>query len=77
MSVEGLCFVVNDYVENRDRYRPFKPHTVQCIDCEHFTRIDHPHLGHCGAGVKESPAGMWDTGLRGCGKFIDTTGEVK
>jgi hypothetical protein len=27
--------------------------------------------------VKESPAGMWDTGLRGCGKFIDTTGEVK
>jgi hypothetical protein len=78
LSDRDLQFVVCEYLDNLEHYgreipeEPFKPHTVQCIDCQYFTRIDHPHLGHCGACVPESLAGMWDTGLRGCGKYIET-----
>lgn len=51
------------------------PHCVRCLDCKHFTRSDHPHLGKCAAGVNQSaPAGFWDTHLRGCQQFTDNTG---
>lgn len=58
------------------RLRHFKlvPHCVKCISCQHFVRSDHPHLGRCDAGVNQSAlAGFWDTHLRGCNKFIEST----
>lgn len=55
--------------------RRFKPHCVTCIDCVHFVRSSHPHLGRCNAGVNQSaPAGFWDTHLRGCGKYTEAIG---
>ena len=50
-------------------YKPV-PHCVKCIDCKHFVRSSHPHLGRCDAGVNQTaPAGFWDTHLRGCDKY--------
>lgn len=58
--------------------RAMIPHCVKCINCRHFVRSDHPHLGKCEAGaLQTAPAGFWDTHLRGCSKFIEITGERK
>lgn len=40
--------------------------SVTCGGCRHFQRIDHPHLGRCGAGEREDYAGLWDDDRRGC-----------
>jgi hypothetical protein len=42
---------------------------VNCGDCIHFQRIEHPHLGHCAKGEPEAIAGLWDTGRRYCGQY--------
>lgn len=43
------------------------PASVHCIDCKHFVRKDHPHLGRCAADVKpDGAAGLWDTDKRMC-----------
>ena len=39
---------------------------VQCINCCHFQRTDHPHLGHCAVGKPEAVAGLWDMDRRAC-----------
>lgn len=40
------------------------PVTRRCIDCQHFERIAHPHLGTCAASEPEGIAGNWDTDPR-------------
>lgn len=75
MSDKDFRFVVSEYLDNLDRYSPVnRPHCVRCIDCKHFTRTDHPHIGKCAAGVNQSaPAGFWDSHLRGCDKYTEAT----
>ncbi len=52
---------------NRIGERPIpRPGPVRCGGCQHFRRIDHPHLGHCTVGQPEAPAGLWDTDKRHC-----------
>jgi len=52
---------------NRATGRPIpRPETIRCADCEHFKRIDHPHLGHCQKGEPEAIAGLWDSDQRHC-----------
>lgn len=54
--------------------KPPVPHCVKCINCRHFVRTDHPHLGKCAAGaIQTAPAGFWDEHLRGCQKFQEET----
>jgi hypothetical protein len=73
MSNDDLRFIVRDYVLNHvmEINRRSVSHVVRCIDCNHFERIKHPHLGHCAVGIPESQLGMWDTEQRGCEKFIE------
>lgn len=49
-----------------------RPDTVTCIDCRHFERTAHPHLGRCAAGVKPyNPSGRWwDTDRHSCGRWL-------
>lgn len=73
-SDDDLNFIVNDYTSKQSMYRKPVPHCVKCVSCRHFVRSDHPHLGRCDAGVNQSaPAGFWDTHVRGCSKFIEST----
>lgn len=38
---------------------------TRCLDCQHFDRIDHPHLGHCRIKAQaEATCGLWDTDPR-------------
>jgi hypothetical protein len=56
---------------NRAADKPIpRPCSVQCGDCIHFERIDHPHLGHCAKGEPEAVAGLWDTDRRGCARWL-------
>lgn len=56
---------------NRCSGRPIpRPENVQCAECSHFRRIDHPRLGHCAANQSEPPAGLWDCDNRICQFFI-------
>ena len=73
MSDKDFRFVVTEYLDNLERYSPTsRPHTVQCISCQHFTRSSHPHLGRCGANVPPPNCGLfWDTDSRGCSEFIE------
>ena len=55
---------------NRVEERPIpRPVAVTCGTCQHFERIDHPHLGHCAKGEPEAIAGLWDTDRRGCARW--------
>lgn len=48
-----------------------RPTMVHCGDCIHFRRVhDHPHLGHCDMGQPEAPAGLWDTDVRRCDRYM-------
>lgn len=47
-----------------------RPVAVTCGTCQHFTRIDHPHLGHCTKGEPEAIAGLWDTDRRCCARWL-------
>lgn len=54
------------------------PPSVNCCDCVHFHRIDHPNLGHCSQGQPEAIAGNWDDDSRWCKEFspyMKTNGE--
>jgi hypothetical protein len=52
---------------NRAAGKPIpRPHSIQCGDCMHFERIDHPHLGHCKKDQPEASAGNWDDDGRCC-----------
>lgn len=51
---------------NRAKGLPIPRPAVHCIDCRHFQRTDHPHLGHCAIRQPEAPAGLWDTDRRVC-----------
>jgi len=56
---------------NRVEERPIpRPMAVTCGSCQHFERIDHPHLGHCAKGEPEAIAGLWDTDHRGCARWL-------
>lgn len=56
---------------NRFSGKPIpRPENVQCAECCHFRRIDHPRLGHCAANQPEPPAGLWDGDKRMCQFFI-------
>ena len=56
---------------NRVEERPIpRPVDVTCGACQHFERIDHPHLGHCATGEPEAIAGLWDTDRRGCARWL-------
>lgn len=56
---------------NRSSDMPIpRSHPICCGDCIHFTRIDHPHLGHCAKGEPEAAAGLWDTSRRGCQRYL-------
>ena len=56
---------------NRVADRPIpRPNEVPCGDCFHFERINHPHLGHCAKDEPEGIAGLWDTDLRLCSRFL-------
>lgn len=51
------------------------PASVRCIDCKHFVRRDHPHLGRCAAGVRpDGAAGLWDTDTRMCRHYESKRG---
>jgi hypothetical protein len=43
---------------------------VTCNHCNHFKRIDHPHLGHCTENLNENAAGLWDIDPRYCEFFV-------
>ncbi len=59
---------------NRVNNNPIpRPCAVTCADCEHFKRIDHPHLGHCLKGEPEAVAGIWDTDHRFCERYYPNT----
>lgn len=45
---------------------PVVPMPVTCATCRYFRATSHPHLGHCGAGAPEDPAGLWSTDRRNC-----------
>jgi hypothetical protein len=49
-----------------------RPSNVACIDCRHFKRTEHPHLGRCSAGMKpNNPTGRWwDTDRHGCARWL-------
>jgi len=56
---------------NRVADRPIpRPCAAHCADCEHFNRIDHPHLGHCAKGEPEAIAGLWGTDQRHCKRYL-------
>jgi len=65
---------------NRTAGRPIpRPQSVNCGECSHFERTDHPHLGHCAKGEPEAIAGLWDTDRRWCESYvlrIDTPGQA-
>ncbi len=59
------------WCRNRLEDKPIpRPQSVQCINCTHFKRTDHPALGHCARGEPEAIAGIWDTDLRYCLRFL-------
>jgi len=52
---------------NRTEGSPIpRPQVIQCSNCIHFDRIDHPNLGHCTNGRLEPIAGLWDSDQRTC-----------
>jgi len=56
---------------NRLANKPIpRPIDTCCIDCKHFERIDHPHLGHCTKGQPEAIVGLWDTDKRYCERYL-------
>ena len=42
--------------------------TVRCGDCQHFQRIDHPHMGQCAQG--HGRHWLWDTDQRQCEDWL-------
>jgi hypothetical protein len=49
--------------------------TVRCGDCQHFQRIDHPHMGKCAQG--HGRYWLWDTDRRRCNDFLrESAGEA-
>jgi hypothetical protein len=60
---------------NRAADKPIpRPCSVQCGDCIHFERIDHPHLGHCAKGEPEAIAGLWGSDRRHCARYLPRPG---
>lgn len=56
---------------NRHKGKPIpRPDPVQCENCVHFERTEHPALGHCRRGQPEAPAGLWATDRRLCVQFL-------
>ncbi len=56
---------------NRVADKPIpRPCSVRCGACNHFERVDHPHLGHCTKGESEAIAGLWDADHRGCSRYL-------
>ena len=51
-----------------------RPQAVCCADCNHFKRVDHPHLGHCAKGEPEAVVGLWDTDRRNCHRWLPSRG---
>lgn len=47
-----------------------RPCFVQCGNCLHYDRIDHPNLGHCKKGQIEPIAGLWETDKRSCLSYL-------
>jgi hypothetical protein len=67
------------YVLKRSEEVPgtvFKHEWITCGDCIHFKPIDHPHLGHCAKGEPEAIAGLWDSDLRYCERYIPNTKRI-
>ncbi len=55
---------------NRVNNKPIpRPCSINCANCHHFTRTDHPNLGHCSNGEPEATADLWDTDSRYCEQF--------
>ena len=71
MADEQLARAVADYIRHRDFYRRglATETPTTCGACIHSQRTDHPNLGHCAEGQRESAAGLWDTTPRWCNKF--------
>jgi len=46
--------------------------SATCKTCKHFQRIDHPHMGHCLGGERNSIALLWDDDARHCLEFETT-----
>jgi hypothetical protein len=46
---------------------PVNTPAVICGDCQHFQRIDHPHMGGCAKG--HGRYYLWDTDRRRCNDF--------
>lgn len=56
---------------NRVAERPIpRPAKVRCVDCSHFRRSAHPHLGHCTKGQDEAASGLRDTDRRNCSQWV-------
>ena len=59
------------WCSNRSVGKPIpRRYFVSCKDCLSFDRIDHPHLGHCGMGQPEAPAGLWDDDRHNCDYWV-------
>ncbi len=43
---------------------PIQASVKRCIDCKHFARTDHPHIGRCQADEPMGSSGNWDTDSR-------------
>jgi hypothetical protein len=52
---------INQGVNARSR------NTVRCGDCQHFERVDRPHMGRCAKG--HGRHWLWDTDRRECADF--------
>ncbi len=62
---------------NRVANRPIpRPSSIQCRNCIHFKRIDHPHLGHCKQGQPENIAGLWDDDRHMCDQFTPSSNVI-
>jgi hypothetical protein len=58
------------YAERFSKRLPTPPAgaLVCCGDCQHFQRIDHPHIGRCAKG--HGRHWLWDTDRRRCNNFL-------
>lgn len=60
------------YAQLFSRRRPPPPAAegVRCADCQHFERIDHPHMGRCAQG--HGRFFLWDSDEHACEDFSES-----
>ncbi|MET0051575.1 MAG: hypothetical protein ABW095_10915 [Candidatus Thiodiazotropha sp.] len=67
-DLEARCYFLKRSKEVPEPVTLNHPNT--CGECDHFERINHPHLGHCAKGEPEAIAGLWDSDRGYCEYFL-------